>query len=306
MDSSITLILLFTLCLSSGDFDGNGIVDFRDLAILADNWLKSADSGNDSTEQNDAEPVMIVLTKLEVTDKTLELGYKIKNTSDHDVWVCDSLNLCCEGNFEVFLGQDGQTLMLRRRLDLTPEPGIIWVAIPIGRYIRFGPGQERAESFSLDVPVEPQTMFVNERGNAEYARRLVMEIGFYNEDLPKMVRSILEVAERLGCGYVDPEYKSDIVRRYFKGLLIKNQYRGLSYFDQYYGTSIDKFETVYTGGNLGEQVARIAVENLYIPTVYSQFMAHERENARNVERQKPINKKDNPDAEQISDQDDTN
>lgn len=302
MDRSIALILLFTLCLSSGDLDGNGIVDFHDLAILADNWLKSGQDAIDSGDQNDVEAAMtIVLTKLEVTDKTLDLGYKIRNGTDHDVWVCDNLGL--GARFEVCLLEDAETLMLRRRLDVRPDPGIIWVAIPIGRYIRLGPGEERRESFSLEVPVSPHTIYTPQRAKAEYARRLVMEIGFYNQDLPKLVRSILEVAERLGCGYVGPQdIESDIVRRYFKGSLIKNQFRGTSYFDQYYGTSSDEFETVYTGGNLGEQVLRIAVENLYIPYIeYSQFTTHERENARNVERQKLITKEDSLDAEKVSD-----
>lgn len=51
-------------------------------------------------DQNDVEPVMIALTRLDVNelildvndqlldanDQTLELRYKIKNNSDHDIW----------------------------------------------------------------------------------------------------------------------------------------------------------------------------------------------------------------------------
>ncbi len=265
MIRSIISVLVFALCLSSGDLDHNRIVNFNDLAIFADNWLQCGDDGGDLTERNDVAAVMIVLTKLEITDQTLELGYKIKNGSDHDVWLCDTLN-DLGARFEVYLAEDAQTLVLRRRLDVSLDPRIWWPVPPIGQYIRLPAGAEGAESFSHPVPVEPVLVYTRERANAEYATRLLMEIGFYDDDLPELIRSILKVAE--GLPYVsipidDGEY--DILRRYFKGLLIRNQYRGLSYFDEHYRDSSDEFTTMYTQGRLGEQVLRIAVEDLYIP-----------------------------------------
>lgn len=264
MNRSIISVLAFALCLSSGDLDHNGIVDFNDLAIFADNWLRCGDDGGDLTEQNDVAAVMIVLTKLEITHQTLELGYKIKNGSDHDVWVCDSVCMDYGIDFEAYLAEDARTLVMRKLLDVSPE--ILWVAIPVGRYVRLRAGQERTESLSLTVPVRPQLVYIGQRASAEYATCLVLEIGFYNEDLPGLIRSIIEVAERLGCAPPTvKDYDSDIMRRYFSGLLIYGRFGGLSQFDESHQDVSEEFVTAYTDRLLGEQVLRIVVDNLYIP-----------------------------------------
>lgn len=264
MNRSIISVLAFALCLSSGDLDHNGIVNFNDLAIFADNWLQCGNDGGDLTDQNEVAAVMIVLTKLEITHQTLELGYKLKNTSDHDVWLCDSVCVDYGINFEAYLAEDARTLVIRRLLDVSPE--VLWVAIPIGRYVRLRAGQERTESLSLTVPVRPQLVYIGERANAEYATRLVLEIGFYNEDLPGLIRSIIEVAERLGCAPLTvKDYDSDTMRRYFSGLLIEGRFGGLSQFDESHKDVSEEFLTAYTDRLLGEQVLRILVDNLYIP-----------------------------------------
>jgi len=263
MNRSIISVLAFALCLSSGDLDHNGIVNFNDLAIFADNWLQCGNDGGDLTDQNEVAAVMIVLTKLEITHQTLELGYKLKNTSDHDVWLCDTLN-DLGARFEAYLAEDAHTLVIRRRLDVPAQ--VLWPFIPQGRYVRLRAGHERTESLSLTVPVHPHIVYAGGGANAEYATRLVLEIGFYNEDLPGLIRSIIEVAERLGCAPPTvKDYDSDIMRRYFSGLLIYGRFGGLSHFDKFHKDVSEEFLTAYTDRLLGEQVLRIAVENLYIP-----------------------------------------
>ena len=42
--------------------------------------------------QTEPNAVTITTTKLEVTDETLVLCYRITNHSDTDVWLCDSMN----------------------------------------------------------------------------------------------------------------------------------------------------------------------------------------------------------------------
>jgi len=37
--------------------------------------------------------VAIILTNLDVNDTTLGLSYKIKNNTDHDVWICDIVSM---------------------------------------------------------------------------------------------------------------------------------------------------------------------------------------------------------------------
>ena len=265
MDRLITLILALSLCVFSGDFDGNGTVDFNDFAIFADNWLKGGRDGNDLADQNDLEAVMIVLTKLEVTDRTLELHYKIKNGSDHNVWVCDSLEVVSQFRFEVYLAEDNETLLIRRRFDVPTQ--LYWDAPPTSRYVRLSPGEERAESISLTLPVLPRRMFTAERPTAEYATRLALEIGFYNEDLPGMIRGILEVADKLYYANLDLDNcDPSIIERYFRGISVARYYGGLSSFNKYHPDVSEHILISYYCPVLkDEQVLRLALDDVSIP-----------------------------------------
>jgi hypothetical protein len=70
----------------------------------------------------------------------------------------------------------------------------------------------------------------------------------------------------IGCADVEYEdYKSDIMRHYFKGSLIKKQFGGPEYFDEHHPDCSEQFRTSYTDQLLGEQVLQISVDNLYIP-----------------------------------------
>ena len=97
--------------------------------------------------------------------------------------------------------------------------------------------------------------------------RLVLEIGYYNEDLPELIRSILEVAEKLDCTGFDSKeaYSSDIFKRYFKGLLISHQFGPLSRFNEEHKDVSEEFITSVTFGFLGEGVLKIAAEDVSIP-----------------------------------------
>ncbi len=236
----------------------------KSLILTLTLWISlmmcpQVECGQDGTEETG---VTIELTKLDVNDTTLELSYKIKNDTDHDVWICDSVSK--QSNSEIYLAEDAQTLVIRKLLDISPE--VEWGAIPIGRYVRLQPAQEYSESLSCALPVRPASVYIPERANAESAKRLVLEIGFYDQDLPGLIRSIIEVVERFSCANVELEdYESDIMRHYFKGLLIKGRFGGLEYFDEYHQNVSEQFITAYTDQLLGEQVLRIEVDGLYIP-----------------------------------------
>jgi len=201
-------------------------------------------------------------TALDVNDTTLELSYKIKNNTDHDVWICDSVST--HSKSERYLAEDAQTLVIRKRLDISPE--LAWAAAPLGQYVRLQPAQEYSESLSCALPIRPALTYIGERSNAESAKRLVLEIGFYDQDLPGLVRSIIEVVERLSCANVEFEdYESNIMRHYFKGLLIKGRFGSLSIFDERHKDVSEQFITTYTDQLLGEQILQISVDGLYIP-----------------------------------------
>ena len=249
MKRYIGLILALTLCVFSPMF-------------------AQADSGDDPNKE-EKKVVTIELTKLDVNDTTLELSYKIKNNTDHDVWICDDAYAnTALLDFEVYLSEDEQTLLIRRRHDVPTD--MVWGAWPYARYVLLRSGQDRTESLSLDVPVRPCCVFAIPEAASDHARCLVLEIGFYNEDLPGMIREILEMIEKLNCARPEPsEYGTAFFQRYFKGIWIAHQVfvGGLSGFEKYtYKEGSEEITIPYTRQNLiGEQVLRIEVNGVHIP-----------------------------------------
>jgi len=169
--------------------------------------------GEDVSDQNDVDSIIIALTRLDVNDlildvndqipdvnnqpldpngetlniveTTLELRWKIKNNSDQDVWVCDSVGFI-EDEFEVFL-EDDQTLLIRRRLDVLTLPTFyIW---PEGQYVRLRAGEKMVKSLSITLPVHNHWIFWPRAGEqgVMYARRLVLEIGYHTKDLAQII-----------------------------------------------------------------------------------------------------------------------
>lgn len=223
----------------------------------------------DGPSQNETEPtgVTMALTGLDVNDTKLELGWKIMNKSDHDVWICDNVDVFGPSHdFEVYMSEDEQSLLIRRRLEV---PSILyWAQLPYGRYILLHSGQERMESISLDVPVHPERLFASGQATSDHVKRLVLKIGFYNEDLPGMIRNVLEMVEKLNCALLDySEYKTDFFKRYFKGIWINQIFGGLSGFENFhYKEGSDEINIPYTWQNFnGEQILRIQVDSVHIP-----------------------------------------
>jgi len=150
-------------------------------------------SGSDVKKEETG--LTIVLTNLNLTDKTLELSYQINNVSEQDIWLCEGMNLGYK-NFEVYMAEEGQTLLTRRRLDV-PMDG--FGEQPFGRYVRIPKSDSRKESLLLTLPVRPHCVLLGGRRPTkviEHAKRLAIEIGFYSGDLPGMIVGMLEEAER--------------------------------------------------------------------------------------------------------------
>lgn len=235
---------------------------------------KCGQDNGDSTDPNDSGMVSIALTKMDVNDTTLELSWKIKNNTDHDVWICDRYSM----DFERFMDKDAKTLVLRRRYNLSNE-GELWeFPFPRFRYSRLRPDQEKVESLSLTVPVIPWTLFSSSRGNAESAKRLAIEIGFYDEDLPELILNIVEMAEKLNCDTslyspVSPPMGSydnsmELSRRFFPGVFIARIFNieNSTYFRDSVTSGGDEIIAPYLWQTLnGEQILRITVDGVSIP-----------------------------------------
>ena len=213
--------------------------------------------------------VKIVLNKFEVTDLNLELSWKIINHTDHDVWICD--RIIHGDSYDRFLDSDKETLMIRKRFDL--PPGQKWEHLPRAYYVRLRSGQEIVDSISLLVPIEPYTWFNPLLGNAEYARRVTLEIGFYDEDLPGLILEIVGLAEKLSCdssdiSLLDPNTNVELYHRYFGGVTIEKYFNSESFV--FFRNSImsggDEIIIPYLWQALkGEQILRLEIDNVSIP-----------------------------------------
>jgi hypothetical protein len=169
----------------------------------------------------------------------------------------------------VYLSEDEQSLMIRRRLDVPTN--MYFNASPVGRYVLLRSEQERTESVSLFVPVGSRPLFANRLETSVHARHLVLEIGFYNEDLPGMIRDILEMAEKLNCtSFAIGDDTRDFFIRYFKGIWIARMFGGLSGFERFaYKEGSEEIEITYSRYSRqnfnDEQVLRIEVDGVNIP-----------------------------------------
>lgn len=225
-------------------------------------------------DQNDVGPVKIELTHLDVNDTNLKLGFKIINDTDHDIWICDSVNTDGVRDFEVFMAEDNQTLVVRRRFDLNPDQAGFERFFK-GRYIRFGPGQERTESLSFTIPPPRQTWFEGETGYAPYAKRLAIEIGYYNEDLRELLVIVINVGEKLDSDsdIFFSSFEEELTYyQFFGGFVIAEVFkssdqspRGSPVYDPVYdgGEEISMYHMGYV--HMGEKVLRATINDVSIP-----------------------------------------
>ena len=219
--------------------------------------------------------VKVVLTKLDVNDQTIEVGLKIINNTDHDVWVCNGYERAGGSirYFERFMGKDDKTLVLRRRYNLM----LTWLEredIPRNfRYLRLRPGEEKAESHSFTLPVTPLSVFLlSPKGNAESAQRMAIEIGFYDEDLRALILGVVDMAERMGCddsaiSAVRLSGPQSLYFRFFGGFQIARLFttENITYFRDSVTSDGDEILMPPMDQSLnGEQVLRIEVDNLPI------------------------------------------
>ena len=126
--------------------------------------------------------VRIEQTGLEVVGGTLELRYRIINDSPEDIWLCKEI---ARGGTrcEVYSTDDGDTLMIRRRFDVSSR--MIYALPPTGSYVRLARGRVRDESLLLDLPITERSIYAGgaRDGYAVFAERIVVEIGHYTGDL---------------------------------------------------------------------------------------------------------------------------
>ena len=160
--------------------------------------------------------VIMEITKVEVNEATLALSYNIRNGSNREVWVCSEISHL---PFEVFLTSDEHILLIRKRLDVPSSAE--WHVYPVGTYVPIAPGASLADSVQVALPVSPTFMYAS-AGTTKVARtvtHLALEIGYYDEDLPALIRGILAVAEK--SGLTTSDVPVNLLETYFRGLMVR-------------------------------------------------------------------------------------
>lgn len=221
----------------------------------------NAQPETDSILKKNAGDPTITITKLDVTDTTLELSWEIRNDSGQDAWILAGWTRS-EASISAFRDEDDQTLLMRRRLDLA-WPGRTPFPTQCGKYVRLRKGQILTESVSLAIPVHPVSDLVG-GGKARglgYATRLAIEIGYYTGDFPGMVRCMLEDDEKNPriIPSVDPYYP-DTLSGWFRGLV------GFNKLNELVRSRDNEVLIPYTNQVFtDERVLRVTADELHIP-----------------------------------------
>ncbi len=193
----------------------------RTAKLLAVCCVCSVLSSAENAEGPDmSEPAGVTMetTELDVSDSTLTLSYNITNGTGRDAWVCSSID--SSEPFEAFLTPDKQALLIRKRLDV-PTTAMWRPPGPVGTYVRIAPGASLADSVRIAVPVNPTFLYASSDRTelAQTVTGLGLEIGYYDADLPLMIREIIAVAEKSGLTVLD--VPGSLLDTYFRGLRVR-------------------------------------------------------------------------------------
>jgi len=203
----------------------------------------------------------ITVTKLDISDKILNLNFEIENNSDSEIWICEELEFYTPEKSEICLLEDNQLLVIRRQLDLSEPTGIAWARRPLGKYVRLSPGKKRYESLSANVPIDAFCIFEPGR-NTQIPRELFyvshvsIEIGYYVGNLPEMIFNMLLETEKTH----NNDESTPQMLKIFGGAITFN------YFREQVRNRDEEVWIPYTRQQLkGEKVLRASIDGLRIP-----------------------------------------
>ena len=241
-----------------------GLVIINVFCILPPIWIQAQQKIDSDIEKKAGAP-SININELNISDKTLKLCYVIKNDSEKDIWICDDISLTLkEPHFEAYMAEDKQTLLIRKRLDI-PFMGLS-VAPHEGRYVRLDAGQSRTEFLLLSIPVESIFFWSgpSNGGKTYNLKKIALEIGYYPEDLPGMIRDILKKEKSRDKKVIVYPIVPNSIQDWFISLLYFNWINWPN--NKHVRHRDEELIIPWTGRfRLGEQVLRTTVDGLRIP-----------------------------------------
>jgi hypothetical protein len=216
-------------------------------------------NGKQAKSEDNANAPTMSVTKLDISDKTLNLSYEIRNTTKQDIWILAGFGFPPDNSiFEVFMDEDDKTLVMQTRLDF-PMTHISLHNLH-GRYVLLRAGQSRTESVTLAIPVHPAYPFGSGRHNKgiEQVKRLAIKIGYYAGDLPKMIWDVIEKPETIE-GKANIGYDK-LIKHYFTGPLEFN------WVNESLKERDEEILVPHTDQNLKyEKILQTVVEDLAVP-----------------------------------------
>lgn len=138
--------------------------------------------------------IMLKITKLNMSDKSLIIGYEIKNRLKHPIWICDDINTYREWKFETRI--EKKVLFVRVRFD--SECNVELEAPVIARYVRLLPDANYLGEISVKLPVESYSpfhyyFFEGDERKVVQIDQAFLEVGYWEEDLPKKISEAIEI-----------------------------------------------------------------------------------------------------------------
>jgi hypothetical protein len=169
------------------------------LPTMQATQLEAPRYADSRTASDTATPPSITITKLDVTNTRLELSYEVRNTSGHEVWICDDIGFDRPYDCEICLSEDHQVVTLRKRLDVPSD--MVWFERPRAKYVRLRAGEKRRESLSVNVPLDGVYVLEHARSGQTarglfYVSGLAIEVGYYDGNLPEMIINMIGEAEK--------------------------------------------------------------------------------------------------------------
>ncbi len=161
-----------------------------------------AQSKDHASTVNATDNLTITVTKLDISDKTLNLCYEIRNDSEDDAWILVGWYRFSDSAFgmgpSVRIDEDGCTLTIGARLKGT-TPGIDFQPL-YGRLGCLRSGDSQTESIFMTIPAYTglKSEHTEQREQAtKYATRLAIELGYYQGNLPEKIRKKLKPPENV-------------------------------------------------------------------------------------------------------------
>jgi hypothetical protein len=211
----------------------------------------------------------ISITEVVSSDAIIKVTFEIRNGSGQDVWICQDISAFLNSyDCEMFMAEDRETLLVRRRLDVDPCKPVS--APPHGRYVRLRDGQSLTESVFLPLPVKSRFFWASPTSASEiqtHLKRLALEIGYYPGDLPDMVHRILTGPREVRAPRGHDPYHPTLPPP-----ALKDWYKSVPYWNWLNWTNKNiehrSAETLipWTGSSrMGEQALRASRDELTIP-----------------------------------------